>query len=347
MDFKKNISLYRKDFPRLKAKVYYKFRQLCFTARQGNIRYGAVRKLNKITNVPKEIPQTVYMTKIVNPSAGIGDQLASWITGCYYAELFEVKYAYSSLYPQKWNDFLGFQVGAITTEELIRKYHYKKVWLPLFDAENNEEKNLIKKIIRSYHKEKVIFFLELKQIYGEQYGIIETIRPRFHAAHQGNEGLIYNPELINIALHIRRGDIVQDGSLKKAQLKNRWLDNSYYFSVLDIVMKLLDGKNVKIYIFTQGKDDEFQEFQRYGQVELCNNMSAMDSFLHMVKADILITSRSSFSYKPALLSYGIKICPNNFWHGYPELEEWIVADEKGYMNNNMLKEMINKKLRKG
>jgi hypothetical protein len=58
----------------------------------------------------------------------------------------------------------------------------------------------------------------------------------------------------------------------------------------------------------------------------------MDSFLHMVFADILITSKSSFSYKPALLNNGVKISPRDFWHGYPQSKNWLLVDDEGKMN---------------
>ena len=66
-------------------------------------------------------------------------------------------------------------------------------------------------------------------------------------------------------------------------------------------------------------------------------MSAQDSFLHMVYADLLITSKSSFSYKPALLSNGIKVCPKYFWHGYPDTEDWILCDNNGNLDNSLKK----------
>ena len=59
------------------------------------------------------------------------------------------------------------------------------------------------------------------------------------------------------------------------------------------------------------------------------HIGAVDSFLHMVHADLLITSKSSFSYKPALLNRGIKVSPRNFWHGYPDSEDWVMADDEG------------------
>lgn len=58
-------------------------------------------------------------------------------------------------------------------------------------------------------------------------------------------------------------------------------------------------------------------------------MNAQHSFLHMVNADLLITSKSSFSYKPALLSNGIKVCPSDFWHDYPKKKDFLLVDNKG------------------
>ena len=57
-------------------------------------------------------------------------------------------------------------------------------------------------------------------------------------------------------------------------------------------------------------------------------MTAQDTFWHLTQADILLISKSSFSYKPALLSAGIVVAPKNFWHGYPNLRRWIIVDEE-------------------
>jgi hypothetical protein len=53
----------------------------------------------------------------------------------------------------------------------------------------------------------------------------------------------------------------------------------------------------------------------------------------MVNADLLITSKSSFSYKPALLSNGIKVCPKNFWHRYPDKLDFILVADDGILDN--------------
>jgi hypothetical protein len=58
-------------------------------------------------------------------------------------------------------------------------------------------------------------------------------------------------------------------------------------------------------------------------------MDAQNCFLHMIYADLFITSKSSFSYKSALISNGIKVCPKEFWHGYPKAKDWILSENDG------------------
>lgn len=327
--------MYKKDFRRFKAKVYHKLRCLYVSRFQNGKKnlsfYRACRKYarqNGRYSIDKKC--RYYLTKIVNPSAGIGDQLASWITGYYYAGVFGVHYAYSFLYPKKWNDFFGFYRNEITVRELCSKRGYKKVWLPHFDENNPNDIAWIKEIMESYNNKKTVFYLEVDQVYTEQTGVMEDIKKKFReaAARQG-EKLIYDREKLNIALHIRRGDITEGQKTNNPSLTFRWLNNDYYVSVLDKVLEMCRDKTVELYIFSQGKKEDFPELYKYRNINWCMDMSATASFLHMVRADILITSKSSFSYNPALLSDGIKICPQNFWHSYPDSRKWILADDEG------------------
>lgn len=84
--------------------------------------------------------------------------------------------------------------------------------------------------------------------------------------------------------------------------------------VIALSFTLLKKNYIKVYsyIFSQGSKDDYKKYERYGNIYYYIDMSPMKSFLHMVRADILVTSKSSFSYKPALLSDGIRICPEGF-----------------------------------
>jgi hypothetical protein len=102
-----------------------------------------------------------------------------------------------------------------------------------------------------------------------------------------------------------------------------------------VLSNLKTEKLIAIYLFSQGKMEEFADFNQFKNLQFCLDVSSMDSFLHMVFADVLIISKSSFSYKPALLNNGIKVCPEEFWHGYPETNDWIMADESGDLLNDI------------
>ena len=103
------------------------------------------------------------------------------------------------------------------------------------------------------------------------------------------------------------------------------------------VLKAIETeKPIVIYLFSQGVESDFEDFKQFSNLHFCLESSAQDSFLHMVNADLLITSKSSFSYKPALLNKGVKVCPKNFWHAYPESYDWILADENGNFEGKIL-----------
>lgn len=275
--------------------------------------------------------QPQYFTARPNPGAGIGHQIANWNAGYWYARQFGLRFAHLPFAQIKWESILGFGENEINAESLIREKGYKKVALPLFDEHNKKEINRIKGIIASYQNKKIVFIAEQDQDYQEQIGVIEDIKMKFRQAkHRKEDILIYAKDTFNIAIHVRRGDIGNGQQNKNPNLLMRWQDNSYFQKVLSTVVEnLKTDKQIGIYLFSQGNRNEFAEFEKFDNVHFCLHMNAQESFIHMVFADLLITSKSSFSYKSALLNSGIKICPSDFWHGYPNNEVWILADNNG------------------
>jgi hypothetical protein len=274
------------------------------------------------------------MSAVPNPGAGIGHQMANWNAGYWFAKQFNLPFAHVSFSKKNWEDFLGFGYKEVIVKQLVDSKGYKKIKIPLFDEKNNVEVSRIKKIIESFKGSKVIFMCEQDQAYKAQYGVQKEIQNKyFNAPIRKKDKIVYKPSSLNIALHIRRGDIIQ----KKQSNNNltiRWLNNDYFFNVLESILKLLKTKKeIHIYLFSQGKIKDFIEFKKFDNIHFCLDMSAQDSFLHMVYADVLITSKSSFSYKPALLNKGIKVVPKNFWHSYPKSKNWLLADKSGQIIN--------------
>ena len=278
-----------------------------------------------------------YLSAVPNPGAGIGHQMANWIAGYWFARQFGLRFAHTVFSNKKWEHFLGFGEDEIRLDELLNK-NYKKVLLPLFDEYNSQEVALIKKIIESYNGQGVVFVFEQDQSYQDQFGVMDDLRLKFHnAPARRDDQLRYSKDFFNIAIHVRRGDIVPAQENKNSNLMMRWQDNTYFEKVLSTVIANLKlSKPIAIYLFSQGERGDFPEFEKFQNIHYCMEMNAYESFLHMVFADLLITSKSSFSYKPALLSNGIKICPRDFWHGYPNSEDWVLVEEEGMFDVSVL-----------
>jgi hypothetical protein len=264
--------------------------------------------------------------------------MANWIAGYWFARQFGLKFAHVRFSSPEWEDFLGFGDGEEQVERL-KKNRYKIRRLPLFDEYNQAEVDLTKAIIRSYSGKRAVFIAEWDQYYGRQYGVMNDIRKKFHNAKaRQNDRLIYAKENFNIAVHVRRGDIVADAMTGDAGANIRWQDSDYFVNVLSEVLKTLPAdRPIVIHLFSQGKPDDFRDFNQFENIRFHMDMNPRDSFLHMVYADLLITSKSSFSYKPALLNRGIKLCPRDFWHGYPNDQRWILAESNGTFDTGRLK----------
>jgi len=292
---------------------------------------------NQFIKGSKPTLESNFYSAVPNPGAGIGHQMANWIAGYWFAQQFGLQFAHTPFSSKSWEDFLAFGENETSVKELLNN-RYKKIRLPLFDEDNISEVTLITNIIASYRDKKVVFIAEQDQFYRDQYGVMEQIKQKFYGAKsRQKDQLIYSKENFNIAIHVRRGDIVIVKETNNPNLAMRWQDNSYFEKVLSsVTSKLKVEKPIAIYLFSQGEQKDFHEFEKFENIHFCLDMNAQDSFLHLVYADLLITSKSSFSYKPALLSKGIKVCPKNFWHSYPTDHQWILVNEDTTFDSNEL-----------
>ncbi len=304
--------------------------------------YASYRHMKK-NKIKKHNPDNFFAAR-PNPGAGVGHQIANWTAGYWYAKVFDLKFAHipfcSSHIPNdvnQWEKYLNLGSDEITFAQL-KKDGYKTVKLPIFNGESEEELNFIKEIIDSYGNQRIVFLAEQDQFYYRQYDIIPDLQRKYFAVHSKTEAYRYKEDSYNVAIHVRRGDIVQASGAKNPNLTMRFQENTYFVQALESALEFLSKshQNIHIYLFSQGKEEDYPEFKKYTNFHFCLDMGAKESFTHMVFADALITSKSSFSYKPALFNQGLKFCPKNFWHGYPSDSNWIMLDDYGFIINGEL-----------
>lgn len=295
--------------------------------------YRSYRHYRRYGNKSGGSTKELYLTAVPNRGAGIGHQMDGWMAGVVFARKWEIQYAYSPFTNRKWDEYLGFGEGEVTARELLKEKKYRKVKLPYFDEQNPDEVDGIEEIVKSYAGQKVVFFLELDQFCGRLHEIGGYLRERFmNASARKKDAAFYDPAFFNIAVHVRRGDIVDSEGKILEEYRQRWLSIDYYLTVLDTLTELLKKENVRICIFSQGTKENFKEFDKYENVSYCLDGSEQETFGNLAKSDLLIMGKSSFSYDAALIHQGIRIYPNSFWGTCPESELWIRLDDSGRMN---------------
>ena len=278
--------------------------------------------ISKIFKKKKSSKRKNYLTIITNPGAEISHQLANYNSAIWFSKKFMLNHAHSDFSTKKWNYYFKFNYTSKTFKKLLNK-GYKKIILPRFDEKKKNQIMIIKKIIDFYDNQRVVFVLEYDQQYKKQYETLKVLRKKFFFKKRKPSNLIYDKINVNIAIHIRLGDIL----LTKKNQKKRLLSKNYYTKAIKQISKIKTPKKKMFYIFSNGDSKYYKDLLKYKNIIDVKNLSDIQTFDHFIYSDILILSKSSFSYKAGLISNNLKIAPNNFWHTYPKNKKWIIINE--------------------
>ena len=137
------------------------------------------------------------------------------------------------------------------------------------------------------------------------------IRTAFHHNKPSFDKAYYN-----VAIHIRVSNTVDTDlpSFRKTDL-------SYYLSIINHIREIHTKENnkpIRFHIYSQGDRSDFSLLDTSDTVFHLNEYIG-STFIDLVLADTLVTSKSSLSYTAALLNTN-EIYYNPFWH--PPLPHW-------------------------
>jgi hypothetical protein len=133
-----------------------------------------------------------------------------------------------------------------------------------------------------------------------------------------------------IAVHIRRGDVTPCRPLPLwaifSQSKNtRYLPNSHYMELIDRYIETSQHPSPHVIIYSESQSFETFDVFRDRGFEVVLDGDVTDAWKGMISSDVLIMSRSGFSYVPAALTKGIVVY-TPFWHD--PLPGWEIVDDK-------------------
>ena len=165
--------------------------------------------------------------------------------------------------------------------------------------------------------------------------------------------------MLRVAVHVRRGEQAIFGS-------DRPLANAYFVNVADNVARVLDDLRIEyqIELWTEVPTDEFTvypdhhgisgrltdsalitpEMYRLDEFDVLPNLvpringKTVDCLRELATADILIMSRSSFSYVAAVLNRRGIVMYHPFWHR--ALSSWITVQPDGCFDQSALRQAV-------
>ena len=118
----------------------------------------------------------------------------------------------------------------------------------------------------------------------------------------------FSSDTTNIAIHIRRGDVNSNDH------PIRFTPIEYYYNIVEHFIKTVTKPNICIFSEVSDRNhNEFEELSKKNHVRVLTNLDILTTFEHMVYSDILVTSKSSFSYLAGLLN-SKSVIYMDFWH---------------------------------
>lgn len=218
-------------------------------------------------------------------------------------------------------------------ENRIRRGEVRVIDLPKFEIEIPSNENdddvmyqSVDQFIKSHPGPNIAFRIRNNGSGDYEYS---TTRDWFNDAYKKARNefpipLSYDSKKLNIALHIRRGDLLPGRQF--ADLSPRMLPDGWYIEILNSILSSTQ-RPIAIHIFSEGKDGKYHSekgvpFSWRGhfkdapyEIQEHIDSEFLSTFHHLVHADILIGSKSGMSHLAGMLSKHIKLMPK-MWHSY-------------------------------
>ena len=135
----------------------------------------------------------------------------------------------------------------------------------------------------------------------------------------------YSPDCLNVAIHIRRGDVTP-----QSKYARRYVANDVYARMMRQMLAAAADRRVCFHVFSEGDpaapERGFEDLAGIPGVRLHLNEDVFSTFQHLVQSDVLVLGISSFSFVAGLYHRGIAL---NFSGHNPQLPTSLELDRRG------------------
>ncbi len=252
-------------------------------------------------------------------SCGIGHQFYNWVVAWQLAYYYDLQFVHAPFCgdhtePQitvpvkRWEKFLGFGQDEIKESQLSENIHRIKLprlpWEKDLWLQNTCNNPIWKRNIEQYDNDNTLFecaknqFIRLDPVCLQHNKLIVKY---WQARQEQPIKSTFNDTELNIAIHIRRGDVTPNNSAK-----DRWMNISVYINIINQIYSIY-GNRAVFHIYSDGTYNDIKELVCLSNIVLHLKEDVFSTFHHMIIADILVVGKSSFSALAGHLCSNIKI----------------------------------------
>lgn len=175
---------------------------------------------------------------------------------------------------------------------------------------------------------------------------IQILQERFETNGYTPKKALYSEQYLNIAVHIRRGD-VWEAAQAGSKTENKLVSEEYYVGLLERLQDFFGSspKPVRFHILSDGRPEDFVRFTFASECEaslklesglLIENIqfhlrqSTFDTIYHMIKAPIFVPGKSTFSVMAVLLGKSHVFYENEIseFYQYDLLEKYMAGNPR-------------------
>lgn len=221
-------------------------------------------------------------------------------------------YQYNNIPKDKWSeDFTKF-FNLNKSQKFDVEYDFSGKYqdlLDFIDENKNSQKNICIEVDKNFIVQNGFSIID--QFFENQY--LKNITQNLVYRKQS----YFDSTKYNISLHLRSLNSCDVPTYPEMETYLVYKDSSHIKNIFDILKEKLCDKKVCVYIHSQGDKNNFIDLLEFSEenfeVVLKLNEHPIDDMYHMSNADLLIMSKSSYSWISHLLNFNQTLVRDNFY----------------------------------
>jgi hypothetical protein len=221
-------------------------------------------------------------------------------------------YQYNNIPKDKWSeDFTKF-FNLNKSQKFDVEYDFSGKYqdlLDVIDENKNSQKNICIEVDKNFIVQNGFSIID--QFFENQY--LKNITQNLVYRKQS----YFDSTKYNISLHLRSLNSCDVPTYPEMETYLVYKDSSHIKNIFDILKEKLCDKKVCVYIHSQGDKNNFIDLLEFSEenfeVVLKLNEHPIDDIYHMSNADLLIMSKSSYSWISHLLNFNQTLVRDNFY----------------------------------